>query len=67
MDRVLGLDLFRHLSKETIPQDLKDLLAQREVARKSKNWKEADRIRAIIDSMGYVVEDASNGPRLKKN
>jgi cysteinyl-tRNA synthetase len=44
-----------------------ELLAdRREAARRARNWTEADRIRAEIDGMGYLIEDTPRGPRILK-
>jgi cysteinyl-tRNA synthetase len=44
-----------------------DLLVQkREAARKAKNWKEADAIRAQLKAMGIVLEDTAQGVRWHK-
>jgi cysteinyl-tRNA synthetase len=61
---LLGLDLFSFLQGVFISSDVTDLANQRETARQSKNWKEADRLRAAILEQGYVVEDTPSGPRL---
>jgi cysteinyl-tRNA synthetase len=38
-----------------------DLVTQRIVARKNKNFSEADRIRDVISAMGIIIEDGPNG------
>ena len=38
-----------------------DMLREREKARKIKNWKEADRIRAELKQQGILVEDSPQG------
>jgi cysteinyl-tRNA synthetase len=38
-------------------------VARREAARKSKNWAEADRLRAELLALGVTVEDTPQGPR----
>jgi cysteinyl-tRNA synthetase len=37
------------------------LIAERTAARKAKNWAEADRIRALLQEAGIVLEDTSRG------
>jgi len=49
-----------------IAPDIKQLLAQREEARKMKNWEESDILRNEIEKRGWLVEDTPDGPRLKK-
>jgi cysteinyl-tRNA synthetase len=60
-DIVLGLQLDT-VGEETVPQEVLDLAAEREIARKSKNWKESDRLRDAISALGFVVQDTPNGP-----
>ncbi|HEY5236063.1 MAG TPA: DALR domain-containing protein, partial [Rhabdochlamydiaceae bacterium] len=65
LDQVLGV-LPLQASTEEISHDLQELLAQRESARASKNWKAADAARDQILESGYVIEDTPAGARLKK-
>ena len=46
--------------------DIEALVQQRQEARKAKNWKEADRIRDLITSMGYILEDTPQGAKVRK-
>ncbi len=64
-DRVLGLKL-ADLRRETIPIDIQKIVHTREMARKAKNWKEADTFRREIEDRGYVVSDTDHGPTIKK-
>lgn len=64
-DQVLGVLDF-HRASDDIPSELKSALAKRIEARNQKDWKEADRLRDFITSSGYVIEDTSQGVRLKK-
>ncbi|TVQ84208.1 MAG: cysteine--tRNA ligase [Micavibrio sp.] len=48
------------------PPEILDLVEKREAARHSKNWAEADRLRAAIAEKGYVVEDTPDGAKLVK-
>lgn len=50
-----------------VPAELQNMLEQREIARKAKDFTEADRIRAHIEKSGYHVEDGQNGPVLTKS
>lgn len=49
------------LTKEHIPGEIQELLAQREKAREVKDFKEADRLRDEIEGCGYRVEDGPEG------
>ena len=65
MDEVFGLKL---LEKEEVyvPEEIKKLAELREKARKEKNWKEADRLREEIKGKGFIIEDSSEGIKIKK-
>lgn len=62
-DRVLAV---LPLKKEAIPQELVDLLEEREAARRGKNFSLSDALRDEILSKGYLIEDTPSGARLKK-
>ena len=57
-DQVLGLDLDK-VKKEKIemPEKIKDLIKQREEARKNKDWQKADELRDEIKKEGYAIQD----------
>ena len=59
------LGLLYHKKNET-QDDVEALVQQRQEARKAKNWKEADRIRDLITSMGYILEDTPQGAKVRK-
>jgi cysteinyl-tRNA synthetase len=65
MDKVFGLDLLKK-EKIEIPKEIKKLVAEREKARKQKNFQKSDQLRAKIKSLGYWVEDTADGPKVKK-
>lgn len=62
-DQVLGL-----LDEVEVPVDaeVQRLAQDREQARKRRDFATADRLRAEISALGYVVEDTPKGPRLKR-
>jgi cysteinyl-tRNA synthetase len=66
-DNVLGLGI-KDMREEEIklPDEIKQLVDERENARKEKKWKEADTLRNKIKDKGYVVEDSDSGPRVTK-
>jgi cysteinyl-tRNA synthetase len=41
--------------------DIKALIAERQAARKAKNWAESDRIRKVLAEAGVVLEDKPDG------
>lgn len=66
MDKVFGLGLDKIKKKVLkIPQEIKDLAAQREKAREEKNWKKADELRKEIEEKGFMVEDTSKTTKIK--
>lgn len=70
-DAHLGLSLinppvFGSVKEADIPQEIREMLANREAARQAKNFKKADRIRGEIKHCGYHVDDGPNGPVLTR-
>jgi cysteinyl-tRNA synthetase len=64
-DQVLGLEIQKRASQEIkVPPIIQELVKEREEKRENKDWKEADRLRARIESLGYQIEDTSKGPRI---
>jgi len=47
------------------PAEVQALVAQREAARKARNFKESDEIRDKLKELGVLVEDGPQGQRLK--
>lgn len=60
-DQVLGLDLGREQVAQELPAELLRLLADRELARSTKNWSESDRLRTELESAGLIINDTANG------
>ena len=46
---------------------IQELIDQRTAARKAKNWAEADRIRALLQDAGIVLEDTPKGTIWRRN
>jgi len=72
-DQVLGLDIDKQSKKikesesvSKIPKNLKDLLEQRDVLRKNKEWAKADEIRKEIERAGFAIVDSEEGAILKR-
>ena len=68
-DAHLGLSLTlshntKVLQEVDIPDTIREMLSRREVARVSKDFVEADRIRSEIEHSGYRVDDGPDGPVL---
>ena len=73
-DPILGLDIEARSRTSTpapdddsaLPEEVQDLKRQRDTARKEKNWKLSDELRAAIESHGYSVGDSPSGTTVKK-
>ena len=66
-DRVFGLGLETWRPPvETIPETVNALAAARAAARSSKQWAEADRLRAELHAAGWEVEDRGDGYLLRR-
>ncbi len=63
-DAILGLDL-KNIKKESIPAAVKKLVAEREEARRQKDWHKADELRTQIHAAGYELEDKPDGPKIR--
>lgn len=66
-DHVLGLDL-AHATHEEIEMsdDLKQIIDQREEARKHKDWEFSDTLREKARDLGYEILDTPEGPKVRR-
>jgi cysteinyl-tRNA synthetase len=60
----MGLSL--HASDDDVDPSSAALVVQRDAARLSKVWAEADRLRDELVAMGWVVEDATSGTAIRR-
>lgn len=66
-DQVLGLNLKEYKKdEEELPEEIKSLIENRNIARANKDWKESDRIRDILIEKGYKVKDSKEGTIVEK-
>jgi cysteinyl-tRNA synthetase len=75
-DRDLVLEFFRNvnmvfdvfsLEKEDLEdQDILELIEERNLARKNKDFKRSDEIRDMLQEKGIVLEDGKEGTRWKR-
>ncbi len=49
-----------------IPTEVAQLAAQREEARREKNWKRSDELRDQISALGWEVRDTKDRPKLTR-
>jgi cysteinyl-tRNA synthetase len=61
-DAILGVIGIAEV-EEALSDDIDALVVKREEARKAKNWKESDAIRAQLKALGIVLEDTAQGVR----
>lgn len=67
MDEVLGLALEDVVARPlTIPSAVEKLVADRETARSSKDWKKSDELRDEIATLGFIAEDTAEGQKLRE-
>ena len=66
-DSVLGLGFENSAkTKQEIPQNVLDLVNEREDARKNKDWKKSDELRDEISKLGYQLKDTDKGAIVTK-
>ena len=67
-DSILGLGIDKVKEKtdsiEELEPEIRELIEQRQQARKEKNWKVADEIRDKLKAMGIVLEDTPQGVKV---
>ncbi len=61
---ILGLLVDR--KEETLDEDIEALIAERQAARKAKNFQRADEIRDQLQNMGIILEDTREGVKWKR-
>lgn len=64
-DNVFGFNL-SNLKELDIPEDVKQLVENRETARLNKDWNKSDELRDKIKELGYEVKDTESGPVISK-
>ena len=61
-DKVLGFNLETYKKvEESLPEEIQELVQERNEARSNKNWAESDRLRDILTEKGYTVKDSKEG------
>jgi cysteinyl-tRNA synthetase len=64
-DKVFGLG-FENLKADIIPEEVSQIVLEREEARNNKDFKKSDELRAKINSLGYEVKDSAEGQKVSK-
>lgn len=67
-DRVLGLglDTIEPETETEIPEHIKKILHEREIAREKKDWHSSDLLRNEIQALGYELKDTDDGQKVRK-
>lgn len=73
-DRILALGLadarpsvkLRVIERQDLPEEVRQLVAKREVARASRDFAKADGLRNKLSDLGYTIEDTAQGPKITK-
>ncbi len=65
-DRLDVLGLLPQGDDGGIPADVARLAAERDAARQNKDWAESDRLRDLIQGMGYEIKDTKDGAKISK-
>jgi cysteinyl-tRNA synthetase len=63
LDAVLGFGL---PARSAVPADVQALVAERQAARKAKDFKRSDEIRDQLKAAGWLIEDTPQGARAKR-
>jgi len=61
----LGL-LYGETDDDNLDKEVEALIVARQIARKEKNWVEADTIRDKLNEMGIILEDTPQGVKWKR-
>jgi len=67
-DEVFGLKIKEGAKKieEPLSEEIKTIIADRDSARRQKDWAKSDELRKILEDKGYKVEDAKGGTKVIK-
>jgi cysteinyl-tRNA synthetase len=61
-----GIKTSAELSADETPILIQNLLLEREIARKNKNWQKSDELRDEIAKLGYKITDTDDGAKVVK-
>ena len=63
-DKVLGLDLNQYRQARELSAEAKKLIAERQAARRNKDFKKSDELRLKLAEAGIKIKDLPNQNRL---
>ena len=49
-----------------VPEEIKQLIRERQHAREGKDFQKSDDLRALIEKKGFILEDTKDGMKIKK-
>jgi len=58
--------LFSQIINYDTPEEILNLVKEREQARLDKDWVKSDELRDKISSLGYQIKDSDSGPKISK-
>lgn len=64
IDEVFQLKLLEK-TDFVIPDEIREIIKERGVARAKKDWKKSDALRKVVEKMGYLIEDTKEGMKIK--
>ncbi|MCM2267765.1 MAG: cysteine--tRNA ligase [Elusimicrobiales bacterium] len=64
-EEVTALGLFKAEEAQALPEGAAALIAEREAARKNKEWKKSDELRKALSDKGVLIEDTPQGTKWK--
>jgi cysteinyl-tRNA synthetase len=65
-DKVFAVLDVDDTSEASIPEEVLNLLEERQAARKAKDFAKSDEIRDKLNADGWIIEDSPEGPTVKK-
>ena len=66
-DEILGLGISSwSIAELVIPDEVQQLVTDREAVRAAKNWAKSDELRDAINNLGYAVEDTPSGAKVSE-
>ena len=61
VDQLFGLNLLNQIAQKELSLDAQKLLQQRDLARKSGDFSQSDRLRNELEKLGVAVKDSKSG------
>jgi len=62
--RLAATETKKEITLDSLPEDIRTLIKEREEARENKDWPRADELRTKIENLGYALEDSASGTRV---